>query len=426
MRWQGEMTSGFTSSFQHYLVPDADQIKTAMTSGMIVLDANVLLGAYRFAPAPRNELLEALEKIGDRIWIPHRVAEEFHRNRLKVISDYDEAYNSLLTVLQTFQGNLESDVLSKISELANRVALPDKERDKLRETVRSATKESIAMVDGLRGEHGLGDPQRGDPIYKRFQIIFNPRTGPALSEDEYTEAIAEAKRRIADKIPPGYADAKKDDPHGDYLVWKQTLLEAKRRRISDLVFVTSDTKEDWYLRIKGKTVCARPELARELMAVASARLVMMSTNTFLRHAGKHLNVDVSPETLRESSALSAVNQDTNFDSRRPPYDMQKLLRLRDDAQDGYAAAAARVRHARRALAASRGLGEEEENLRLILHTAEAAAARHAAELEALDTKLQLLGEASEDNFFSADSLEMSRLRAEIFRCRRRSCNSANF
>lgn len=58
---------GFSSEFRHYLIPGDDQIKSGIISGMVVLDANVLLSAYRFAPAARNELLSALEKVGDRI-----------------------------------------------------------------------------------------------------------------------------------------------------------------------------------------------------------------------------------------------------------------------------------------------------------------------------------------------------------------------
>jgi len=81
------MSSGFISTpFQYYLAPDDGQTKAAVTSGMVVLDANVLLSAYRFAPPARNELLSALERVANRAWIPHRVAEEFHRNRLKVIA----------------------------------------------------------------------------------------------------------------------------------------------------------------------------------------------------------------------------------------------------------------------------------------------------------------------------------------------------
>ncbi|RLK60439.1 PIN-like domain-containing protein [Actinokineospora cianjurensis] len=58
-------------------------------------------------------------------------------------------------------------------------------------------------------------------------------------------------RRIRASEPPGYKDRKKDDVNavGDYLVWEQTLLEATTRGL-DVLFVTSDTEEDWW-RLEG-------------------------------------------------------------------------------------------------------------------------------------------------------------------------------
>jgi len=94
------------------------------------------------------------------------------------------------------------------------------------------------MVEALRGVHGLDDSQKADPIIERFQKMFNDRTGPALNEDDFNAAVAEAQRRTAEKIPPGYADADKGEPYGDYLIWKQILLEAEKRKIRHLVFIT--------------------------------------------------------------------------------------------------------------------------------------------------------------------------------------------
>lgn len=270
---------------------------------MVVLDANVLLSAYRFAPTARNELLSVLEKMVDRIWIPHRVAEEFHRNRLKVIGEYDDSYLPIIESLQSFQSDLNSDIQPKIAQLSNRAALSDSQREKLVKLVSTATDAAISTVEQLRRSHNISSPEDDDIILSRFQEIFDKRTGNPLGDKELEEAIAEAQQRITSKIPPGYADAGKIEPYGDYLLWKQSLIEAKNKKVQHLLFVTSDIKEDWYLRIKGKTVCARPELAKELADSTGARLIMMSTTSLLHHARDHLNVTVSPETLRQADAI---------------------------------------------------------------------------------------------------------------------------
>jgi hypothetical protein len=79
--------------FQHFYAPDEDAIVAALQTGLVTPDANVLLNLYRFQAGARDELFGALEKVGDRLWIPYQVGLEFHRNRLNVIAE-QEAYFS--------------------------------------------------------------------------------------------------------------------------------------------------------------------------------------------------------------------------------------------------------------------------------------------------------------------------------------------
>jgi hypothetical protein len=299
------MPSGFTDPFRYYLPPNDEVIKSAMTSGLIVPDTNVLLSAYRFAPAAREELLSVLARISDRIWVPNRVAEEFHRNRLSVINDHDSAYISVIEGLRQAQQNLDDDVRQKISELANRTALSDDEKNRLFQLVAMSTGAATSAVEKLRKNHGLIGPRDQDPILARLEEFFDGKVGAPFSDQELEAAIAEARRRIEHNIPPGYRDKKKDDPYawGDYFIWKQSMLEVTRRQASYLVFVTTDSKEDWYQKLKGRTIGARPELVKELMNEAGAQLVMLSTASFLFHAREHLNAEISPETIRQSEEL---------------------------------------------------------------------------------------------------------------------------
>jgi hypothetical protein len=39
------MSERFSSHFEHYLPPTPDAVKSAMTSGLVVLDTNILLNA---------------------------------------------------------------------------------------------------------------------------------------------------------------------------------------------------------------------------------------------------------------------------------------------------------------------------------------------------------------------------------------------
>lgn len=301
--------SGFSHQFGHYLAPGEDEIKSVMTSGMVVLDTNILLDAYRFAPAGRKELMSVLAKVADRTWIPHQVAEEFHRNRLSVMMDHDGAYRPVIDLLKATQKTLDTEAVPKINHLATRTALPEKEKNRILSLVANATKQAASAVEKLREEHGLGEVRGDDAILAEYQNLYQGRVGGPFEGTEYDEAIKESERRISEEIPPGFRDSKKDNPHGDYLVWSQALREARKRHPSHLLFVTEDTKEDWYLVLKGKVICAQPELAKELAEVAQSKLVMMSLPTFLYHSKNYLDADVSGETIRQSESMSQSEQD---------------------------------------------------------------------------------------------------------------------
>ena len=88
-----------------------------------------------------------------------------------------------------------------------------------------------------------------------------------MEPGELEEALREAMRRVTAKIPPGYKDNDKSDPSGDYVVWRQLMNEAVKRKLP-VVFITDDAKPDWYQEYRGRTIGARRELREEMAAEA--------------------------------------------------------------------------------------------------------------------------------------------------------------
>ena len=74
-----------------------------------------------------------------------------------------------------------------------------------------------------------------DPILAQLEEILEGRITSPLDQKEWSECIAEANRRIEDKVPPGYMDADERDSDlpeggaGDYLVWYQATRHAKEQ-----------------------------------------------------------------------------------------------------------------------------------------------------------------------------------------------------
>lgn len=296
----------FSEQFRQYITPSEQSVRDGITAGLIVLDTNVILSAYRFAPKAREELLSILTLVKDRLWIPYQVGLEFHRNRFSVIMEHDAAYKAVIEALDTHRSTYEEDLEKKIRELVNRAALSDNEQTDLLNLLRNSLTPLASAVGNLRKQHGVGRPAAHDAILARLQEIFSGKVGKPYEKEEEEAEKVEAAKRVQDQIPPGYKDTSKQESHGDYFLWSQTLKEVRERGAQSLVFVTGDVKEDWYLRMKGQTVMARPELSLECREKTAANLVMLPTRSFLAHAETYLHAQVSDDTLRQAEKIATT------------------------------------------------------------------------------------------------------------------------
>jgi hypothetical protein len=79
--------------FKWYFPQSLTQIKDIWENGILTVDTNVLLDLYRYHQNTRQALLESLNLFSGRAWISHQVAEEFFRNRNRVILSSTTAFN---------------------------------------------------------------------------------------------------------------------------------------------------------------------------------------------------------------------------------------------------------------------------------------------------------------------------------------------
>jgi hypothetical protein len=314
---------GLSEGLEHFLVPDEALVEDAVVRGLVVLDTNVLLEGYRFHPITRDELFDVLERLGERLWIPHQVALEFHDNRLSVMASLDTTYQEVIDAIVEHRDTAADKLGQKIRTLANRVAMDHRTRDQLLAQLTTGLTEITRILEDLRQRHDGGlNSASEDPVLRRLEKIFAGKVGPPPSERESAELRAEAGRRLAAQVPPGFRDRGKADPCGDYIVWAQSLQEARRRGLP-LLFVTRDDKGDWFLTIKGRTVCALPALQAEARQVAGVPLVLAQPQTLLLYARRYLDAPVSDATVLQASDSTAP----------PPHKIRELViptRLLDD------------------------------------------------------------------------------------------------
>lgn len=288
------MTDGIFDGFEDYRTPTSDDYKNTLTNGMVVFDANVLLHLYRFNSTTRADLIKVMQSLGDSLWIPHQVMREFWRNRESVIDQLGETPKASLDKLN----KAHQDAGDAVRAWSNRISLPEGERDGLLTKLNGAFQAVRHTISEQTTANAHPHDTNDDAIVTTLNSIFAGRKGSALPAEDHEAAVAEAERRIAAKEPPGYLDQEKASPDeraGDYLVWKQVLLEAESRQC-DVLLVTSDAKDDWWRRTKGQLRGPRLELMAEFRRCTGHRLFMIQPSELIRRADSLTDVHVNPKS----------------------------------------------------------------------------------------------------------------------------------
>jgi PIN like domain len=294
----------FGNGFEAYRTVTGDDYRSLFTTGLIVLDANVLLNLYRYHPETRQELLDVLDRLRERLWVPNQAMAEFWARRESVLED-----SSDVTSIVNDLNKLGEQYMSRIRQWANRAGLRQQTTESLAGVSRSAFEVTISKIRSLAVDKALkaADDTAKDPVVTRLDSILQGHVGNPLTPERRRTAIkAEGPERFAERRPPGYMDANKknDNSFGDYLVWIETLEEAARLKV-DVLFVTGDIKEDWWRQERGQSKGPHPQLVEEMRNVAGVRLFMLRPESLLKHAGDLLQVKVSPESVQDAQRVTA-------------------------------------------------------------------------------------------------------------------------
>jgi hypothetical protein len=268
---------------------------------VFVFDTSALLSLYKFTKASRDEFLGVLEKIGERLWLPHHVAWEVMKNRLDVIQDLRALPNRIIDKLKASLKEMRKDEAAEGWHTAAMVKMVDERLAALSADLNKSLDEMDFSL-------------QADGVLVRLDPITKDRVGPQYSEDTLKEKLKDAKERMDNLVPPGYADFKKkikdhekstapnpNNAYGDLVIWHQLIdycAAAKGRRIA---FVTNDVKEDWLHKTDVGVVGPRGELLEELYTKGGgAHLRVYTTARFLQLAKDKLSAKVHDKTIKEA------------------------------------------------------------------------------------------------------------------------------
>ena len=309
----------------YYPLTDAER-KELWTSGTFVVDTNVLLHLHRFPRPAAEDLLTVLETLGDRLWVPHLVAVEYHQRLAQIFAEQKVEIENVEAKIAEVEGGLTQHMANRLQGRHTTL-----DPDVLSGTLKQATAEMKAHLAAAKAATPqFGD---GDPIQPRVKALLSGRIGPGPnSQGDLDEMYREAEPLLTDKRPPGYIDflqkstgaqgastagdrgevyrhngLRYQSAYGDYVLWQQVLDEVPNRAAgAPLVLITDDRKEDWWHRPKGRTWGPRIELVHDAQKAGASTLTLLTSSRLLEKAQTELNVTLKADSVEQAEKGEAL------------------------------------------------------------------------------------------------------------------------
>jgi hypothetical protein len=283
-------------SFLGYYRPSDYDFSILWDNCIFSFDANVLLNLYRYSTNTCDELLDILDKISDRLWISFQVGQEYQDNRLDVIQKQRNAYSDIVNNINQTQNNMESFLNNYLKHPFIEVkSIINKTKDLF-----------INIIEELKiQEKDHPDLIGYDSLRDRITELFNGKVGGAYSIERLKDIYDEGQQRYGKRIPPGYSDSERkkgENKYGDLILWFQ-LIDKSIELQKPFIFITDETKEDWWWLFKGRTIGPRPELLKEFRLKTNHDLYVYSSYQFMEYARQYLKQHVGEQAINEVREL---------------------------------------------------------------------------------------------------------------------------
>ena len=181
------------SSFEGYLPISEEKLIDIISTGTIAFDTSSLFNLYRSTPKTTTEILNYLESIKPRLFLPFIVALEYHSNRSTILSQQRQIYSLIHKKLNDFDSFIDQCFINE-----QHINLEKSELDGI-------TKPFINKMDNYLKKSESSHPNYliRDPIRNRLIEIFSESTGTKKTEDQLDKLYKIAEFRFSKKIPPG-------------------------------------------------------------------------------------------------------------------------------------------------------------------------------------------------------------------------------
>ncbi len=301
-----------------------------------IFDTNVLLDLYRYSKEACKNIIKLLKGIkSNRLWLPNQVAFEYHKNRVNIIEEQIKIYNNFeesekkiiesirskfIEELNKFKNNPKMEKRHNFISNPNQIISDLKDKfDFIEESVNSLY-EYNEFIELRRYKIYYDKLLNKDFILTEITNIFENNVGTKYSNEQISSIISEGIIRYENKIPPGYMDSsnKEDNSkYGDLIIWKQIIDKAKSEK-RPILFITNETKDDWWLKKGKKIIGPRPELINEISNDANIIFYMYSLDEFIKYLKQYKIVSIKPDeieqvdlTIKEVEFIKNLDEESN-------------------------------------------------------------------------------------------------------------------
>jgi|GEM_PF-1054589 len=279
-----------------------------LSEHLIVLDTNVLLELYRQPANISLDVIDALKKVQDNIYIPRQVFNEYIKHYHRICGCEKKKYKKVTKELSDSLKKLQEDIATKIGEYRKHNYTDiSKLQDDLNEKIEDVQNIITNFEKSHNAEIQLNiDFLENDKVKEFVDLLENQGgVGKKMSFSQKLLLLQEGQIRFDNLIPPGFRDSAKDgeDKYGDLFVWKSIIAIAERKN-TNILFVCNDIKEDWWEKDKETPVDLRQELEDEFKEVnPSLNINFLTLDRFFSYLAEEFKLGKSKSALQ----LSAID-----------------------------------------------------------------------------------------------------------------------
>lgn len=299
-------------------------------TALIVVDTNVLLSAYQWREVTLKEVIKTLESISleDRLRIPSHVIKEFFDQRPKRITDIIKKIDNEINSKIQRPPKLFSVV--PLLEMLEEVDEYKKIEDEFFEIYESYRKKIPTLTKRISNLYN------NDPVLDAIEKLLR-KSSFELDSITVKTLDEEAKLRAQQRKPPltGGDGSKNENKFGDFYIWKH-ILSLK----NDVIFVTSDNKDDWVIKDHhGKFLAPRRELIEEYFQTNGNTFTIVSPKQLVELYKPEIDDQIKADLNESDNLANKSSQDyslfffiRNVVNHEDPVGVYSLTGLEDEYQ----------------------------------------------------------------------------------------------